>query len=100
MIDTRRDLRTVKNDLILLRTIMGEAVKTDAWREGDFAALQIRIERIEHRLDIRTQLSTYPPPVFQGARGAIAPCAPSIFVTRAERDVMNGACGERLLPRP
>ena len=48
----RQDLRDMKGDLISLRTIMAEFLKTDARRETDMLALQLDLERIKTRLDL------------------------------------------------
>ena len=52
-VDTRRDIRTMKDELVSLRTIMGEFIKADARREGDYLNLVSRVERIEQHLDLR-----------------------------------------------
>ena len=52
MTDMRRDTREMKAEIISLRTIMGEFIKTDARRETDILGLHMRIERIEARLGL------------------------------------------------
>lgn len=52
--EVKRDVREVKSEVVSLRTIMGEFIKTDARREGSIASLELRIERIERRLDIQS----------------------------------------------
>jgi len=51
--EVKRDVREVKSDIVSLRTIMGEFLKADARREGNIASLEVRVERIERRLDIQ-----------------------------------------------
>jgi hypothetical protein len=51
--DMRRDIRSMKDEIVSLRTVMGEFIKTDARREGDYLHLSARVERIEHRLDVQ-----------------------------------------------
>jgi hypothetical protein len=50
--EIKRDIRDMKAEIISLRTIMGEFIKTDARRETDVLGLHIRIERIEARLGL------------------------------------------------
>jgi hypothetical protein len=57
MADVRRDVRSMKDEIVSLRTIMGEFVKSDARREGDYLNLATRVERIEHRLDVQDRPS-------------------------------------------
>jgi hypothetical protein len=49
--DTRQDIRGVKDEIVSLRTIMAEFLKTDARRETDYLNLAARVERIERRID-------------------------------------------------
>ena len=49
----RRDIRGLKDEIVSLRTIMGEFIKTDARRETDYLNLASRVERIEDHLDLR-----------------------------------------------
>ena len=51
--EVKRDVRGVKSEIVSLRTIMGEFLKADARREGSIASLEVRVERIERRLDIQ-----------------------------------------------
>jgi len=51
--EVKRDVREVKSEVVSLRTIMGEFIKTDARREGSIASLELRVERIERRLDLQ-----------------------------------------------
>jgi len=53
MADIRRDIRGLKDEIVFLRTIMGEFIKTDARRETDYLHLASRVDRIEHQLDLR-----------------------------------------------
>lgn len=53
MADVRRDVRSMKDEIVSLRTIMGEFIKSDARREGDYLNLATRVERIENRLDMQ-----------------------------------------------
>lgn len=53
--DMRRDIRTMKDEIVSVRTIMGEFIKTDARRETDYLHLAERVERLEHRMDNRDQ---------------------------------------------
>ena len=53
MADQRSDIRSIKDEIVSLRTIMGEFIKTDARRESDYLHLAARIERLEQRLDER-----------------------------------------------
>jgi predicted nuclease with TOPRIM domain len=46
------DVRDVKSELISIRTIMGELLKSEARQDGDYAMLKRRIERIEMRLEL------------------------------------------------
>jgi hypothetical protein len=56
MMDMRQDIRAMKDEMVSFKTIMGEFMKTDARREGDYLHLVSRgVERIEHRLDIQDQ---------------------------------------------
>ena len=50
--DMRRDIRGMKDELVSLRTIMGEFMKTDARRESDHLNLAGRVRRIEQHLDL------------------------------------------------
>ena len=43
----------MKDEMVSLRTIMGEFIKTDARREGDYLHLSARVDRIENRLDLQ-----------------------------------------------
>jgi len=52
-VDMRRDIRAMKDEMVSLRTIMGEFIKTDARREGDYLHLSARVDRIENRLDLQ-----------------------------------------------
>jgi hypothetical protein len=52
-VDMRRDIRSMKDEIVSLRTIMGEFIKTDARREGDYLSLANRVDRIEQHLDLR-----------------------------------------------
>jgi predicted nuclease with TOPRIM domain len=52
-VDTRRDIRAMKDELVSVRSIMGEFMKTDARREGDYLHLSARLDRIENRLDLQ-----------------------------------------------
>jgi hypothetical protein len=52
-VDIRRDIRSMKDEIVSLRTIMGEFIKTDARRETDFLNLASRVDRIEQHLDLR-----------------------------------------------
>jgi hypothetical protein len=49
--DVRQDVRGIKDEIVSLRTIMGEFIKTDARRETDYLSLVTRVERIERRLE-------------------------------------------------
>jgi len=49
----KRDIRSMKNEMVSLRTIMGEFIKTDARRETDYLHLAARVERIEQRVDLQ-----------------------------------------------
>ena len=51
--EVKRDVRDVKSEIVSLRTIMGEFLKADARREGSIATLELRVERIERRLDLQ-----------------------------------------------
>ncbi len=51
--DMRRDIRSMKDEIVSLRAIMGEFIKTDARRETDYLNLASRVERIEDHLDLR-----------------------------------------------
>jgi hypothetical protein len=51
--DVRQDTRTIKDEIVSLRTIMGEFIKTDARREGDHLLLSARVDRLERRLDLQ-----------------------------------------------
>lgn len=53
MTDIRRDVRNIKDEIVSLRTIIGEFIKTDARREIDYLALASRVDRLEQRMDIR-----------------------------------------------
>jgi hypothetical protein len=48
--DVRQDTRAIKDEIVSLRTIMGEFIKTDARRETDYLHLAARVDRIERRL--------------------------------------------------
>lgn len=47
----RNDRGTIA-ELISLRTMMGEFIKTDARREGHYLSLEARVDRIERRLQL------------------------------------------------
>jgi hypothetical protein len=49
--DVRQDTRAIKDEIVSLRMIMGEFIKTDARRETDYLHLAARVDRIERRLD-------------------------------------------------
>jgi len=49
----KRDIRTMKEDIISLRAIMAEFLKADTRRESDHLDLAARVERIERRLDLQ-----------------------------------------------
>jgi len=51
LVDARRDIRTVKDEIVSLRSIMGEFIKTDARRETDHLHLAARVDRLEERMD-------------------------------------------------
>ena len=51
--DVRQDTRTIKDEIVSLRTIMGEFIKTDARRELDHLQLAARVDRLERRLDLQ-----------------------------------------------
>jgi hypothetical protein len=51
--DVRQDTRTIKDEIVSLRTIMGEFIKTDARREGDYLQLAARVDRLERRADLQ-----------------------------------------------
>jgi hypothetical protein len=51
-VDLRRDVGTIKDEIVSLRTIMGEFIKTDARREGDYLHLAARVDRLERRADL------------------------------------------------
>jgi hypothetical protein len=51
--DVRQDTRTIKDEIVSLRTIMGEFIKTDARRESDHLQLAARVDRLERRLDLQ-----------------------------------------------
>ena len=48
--DVRQDTRAIKDEIVSLRTIMGEFIKTNARRETDYLHLAARVDRIERRL--------------------------------------------------
>ncbi|MBI5721419.1 MAG: hypothetical protein HZC37_27430 [Burkholderiales bacterium] len=50
--ELRRETREVKADVTSIRSILGDLIKTDARRDGAYAVLEQRIERIERRLDL------------------------------------------------
>ena len=50
IVDVRQDIRAIKDEIVSLRTIMGEFIKTDARRESDYLHLAARVERLERRL--------------------------------------------------
>jgi hypothetical protein len=50
--DLRQDARNIKDEIVSLRTIMGEFIKTDARRESDYLRLAARVDRLERRLDL------------------------------------------------
>jgi hypothetical protein len=56
--DVRQDTHAIKDEIVSLRTIVGEFIKTDARRESDYLHLSARVERIERRLDLLNN----PPP--------------------------------------
>ena len=56
--DVRQDTRAIKDEIVSLRTIMGEFIKTDARRESDSLHLAARVDRLERRLDLQDN----PPP--------------------------------------
>jgi hypothetical protein len=43
-------LAAIKDEIVSLRTIMGEFIKTDARRKTDYLHLAARVDRIERRL--------------------------------------------------
>ena len=49
----------IKDEVVSLRTIMDEFIKTDARRASDYLHLAARMERIERRLDLDHDI---PPP--------------------------------------
>ena len=49
MTDLRKDMRGMIDEMVSLRTIMGEFIKTDARREGDYLHLAARVDRLEQR---------------------------------------------------
>jgi HD superfamily phosphodiesterase len=53
MADIRRDVRTIKDEIVSLRTVIGEFIKTDARRESDYLGLARRVDRLEERMDMR-----------------------------------------------
>ena len=57
-VDMRQDIRAIKDEIVSLRTIMGEFIKTDARRESDYLHLAARVDQIERRLDLQDN----PPP--------------------------------------
>jgi hypothetical protein len=52
-VDLRRDVGTMKDEIVSLRTIMGEFIKTDARRESDYLHLAARVDRLERRADLQ-----------------------------------------------
>jgi hypothetical protein len=52
-VDLRRDVSTIKDEIVSLRSIMGEFIKTDARRESDFLHLVARVDRLERRADLQ-----------------------------------------------
>jgi predicted nuclease with TOPRIM domain len=50
--ELKRDMREVKGTCSTTLGIVGELVKSEAREQGRFAELEVRIERIERRLDI------------------------------------------------
>jgi transcription elongation GreA/GreB family factor len=51
--DLKRETREVKSEVISLRGMIGDLIKTDSRREAGHASLEQRVERIEARLDLR-----------------------------------------------
>lgn len=50
--DIKRDLREAKGTCATILGIVGKLVKSEAHDQRQFAELEVRIERIERRLDI------------------------------------------------
>jgi hypothetical protein len=45
--DMRQDIRAIKEEIVSLRIIMGEFIKTDARRETDYLNVAARVARLE-----------------------------------------------------
>jgi hypothetical protein len=51
--DLKRDTRDLKASNGMILGMIGEMVKATARSEERFASLEVRVERIEHRLDLQ-----------------------------------------------
>ena len=52
--ETKRDVRDLKASSAMILGMIGEMVKASARGDERFAALELRIERIESRLDLHS----------------------------------------------
>ncbi|HTV54287.1 MAG TPA: hypothetical protein VMI06_05165 [Terriglobia bacterium] len=55
MAEMKRDIRELKGTCSTTLGIVGELVKSEAREQARFSELEVRIERIERRLDIHDQ---------------------------------------------